>query len=149
MQGTRPFEYGRPVTDELEDEDRYQALVADRDGIIRRWDGGCVRVFGYSSEEAVGKTLDLVVPPALQARHWRGFNRAVTSGQLKRPGKTLKVPAVEKGGRIISLQIDDATLIRGADGSIEAVTVTPSIGPAWVAALSRPALALLGLRRRR
>jgi PAS domain S-box-containing protein len=137
------------VTDRFEDEDRYQALVTDRDGVIRHWDSECVRVFGYSSEEAIGKTLDLVVPPALQARHWRGFNRAVTSGQLKRPGKTLKVPAIEKGGRIISLRIDNATLIRDADGSVDAVTVTPSIGPAWVAAVSRPAFAVLGLGRGR
>jgi PAS domain S-box-containing protein len=130
------------------DEDgRYQALVADRDGVIRRWGSECVGVFGYSAEEAVGQTLDLVVPPALQARHWRGFNRAVTSGPLKRPGKTLKVPAVHKSGKIISLQIDHATLIRDADGTVSEVTVTPSRGPAWVATMSRPALALLGLGR--
>ena len=142
------FEYGRLVTEGPED-GQYQALVTDRDGVIRAWESDCVGVFGYSSDEAIGKTLDLVVPPALQARHWRGFNRAVTSGQLKRPGKTLKVPAVHKSGKIISLQIDNATLIRGVDGSVDAVTVTPSIGPAWVAAVSRPALAALGLKRRR
>jgi PAS domain S-box-containing protein len=128
-----------------DDDGRYQALVTDRAGVIRRWDSECVGVFGYSSEEAIGHTLDLVVPPALQARHWRGFNRAVTSGQLKRPGKTLRIPAVHKGGKIISLQIDDATLIRAADGTVGEVTVTPSIGPAWVAAVSRPALWVLGL----
>jgi PAS domain S-box-containing protein len=137
------------VTDRPENEHRYQALVTDREGVIRQWDSTCVRVFGYSSEEAIGETLDLVVPTPLQARHWRGFNKAVATGQLKRPGKTLKVPAVHKSSKIISLQIDNATLIRGADGSVDAVTVTPSIGPAWVAAVSRPALAVLGLRRGR
>jgi PAS domain S-box-containing protein len=130
------------------DDGRYQALVTDRDGVIRRWDSECVGVFGYSSEEAVGQTLDLVVPPALQGLHWRGFNRAVASGQLKRPGKTLKVPAVHKSGKIFSLQIDDATLIRDTDGTVGEVTVTPSKGPAWVAAVSRPVLAVLGLLRR-
>lgn len=126
----------------------HRALVTDREGVIRRWGSACVSVFGYSSEEAVGQTLDLVVPPALQKRHWRGFNRAVSSGQLKRPGKTLKVPAVHKNGKIISLQLDDATLTRDADGAVSGVTVTPSTGSAWVAAVSRPALALLGLRSR-
>ena len=129
------------------DDGRYQALVTDRDGVIRRWDSECVGVFGYSSEEAVGQTLDLVVPPALQARHWRGFNKAVASGQLMRPGKTLKVPAVHKSGKIISLQLDDATLIRDAEGTVGEVAVTPSIGPAWVATVSRPALAALGVGR--
>jgi PAS domain S-box-containing protein len=124
------------------------ALVTDRDGVIRRWDSECPGVFGYSSEEAIGQTLDLILPPALQARHWRGFNKAVTSGQLKRPGKTLRVPAVHKSGKIISLQLDDATLIRDANGTVGEVTLTPSTGPAWIAAISRPALAVLGLGRR-
>ena len=132
-----------------DDDGRHRALVTDRDGVIRRWDSECVGVFGYSSEEAVGETLDLIVPPALQALHWRGFNRAVASAQLKRPGKTLRVPAVHKSGKIISLQIDNATLIPGDDGTVDSVTVTPSVGPAWVAAVSRPALAMLGLRRGR
>jgi hypothetical protein len=96
---------------------------------------------------AVGQTLDLVVPPALQARHWRGFHSAVASGQLKRPGKALKVPAVHKSGNIISLQLDDATLICDSDGTVEEVTLTPSRGPRWVAAVSRPVLAVLGLGR--
>jgi PAS domain S-box-containing protein len=130
-----------------DDSQRHQALVTDRDGVIRRWETECVDVFGYSSDEAVGQTLDLVVPPVLQARHWRGFGRAVASGQLKRPGKSLKVPAVHKTGKIISLQIDDAALIRGADGTVGEVTATPSTGPAWVAAVSRPVLAVLGLVR--
>jgi hypothetical protein len=66
-----------PATD---DGDQYRALVADRDGVIRRWDSECVGVLGYSSEDAVGQSPDLIVPPALQARHWRGFNSAVASG---------------------------------------------------------------------
>jgi PAS domain S-box-containing protein len=113
--------------------------------VIRRWEDECVGVFGYSAEEAIGQTLDLVVPAPLQARHWRGFGRAVESGQLKRPGKTLRVPAVHKSGKVISLQIDHATLVCDADGTVREVTVTPSVGPAWVAAVSRPALAALGL----
>lgn len=131
------------------DEALYKGLVTDRDGVIRRWESECVDVFGYSSEEAVGQTLDLFVPPALRALHWRGFKRAVAAGQLKRPDKTLKVPAVHKSGKIISLQLDDVALIRDADGTVSKVTVTPSRGPAWVAAVSRPALAVVGLGRGR
>jgi PAS domain S-box-containing protein len=43
-----------------------QALVTDRDGVIRTWESACVSVFGYPREEAVGQTLDLIVPPSLQ-----------------------------------------------------------------------------------
>ena len=50
------------MTEGPEDEHQYQALVTDRDGVIRHGGSECVGVFGYSSEEAIGKTLDLVVP---------------------------------------------------------------------------------------
>jgi hypothetical protein len=54
---------------------------------------------------------------------------------------------VHKSGRIVSLQLDDVALIRDPDGTVGKVTLTPSTGPAWIAAVSRPALAVLGLGR--
>jgi PAS domain S-box-containing protein len=126
---------------------KQQAIVADREGVIRRWDGECANVFGHSSEEALGQSLDLIVPPALQARHWRGFDRAINTGQFKRPGATLKLPAVHKSGAIISIEISDAAFIRAEDGTVDGVSLTPSKGPAWVAAVFRPVLALLNLGR--
>jgi PAS domain S-box-containing protein len=124
------------------------ALVVDREGVIRAWDGDCAEVFGYSEEEALGKTLDLVVPPPLQKLHWRGFNRAVATGKLKRPGKTLRVPAVQKGGKLVSLQLEDTELVRGSDARVAQVAVSPSRGPRWISALSRPLLAVMSLGRR-
>ena len=123
-------------------------LVTDREGVIVRWEDDCATVFGHSPQDALGRTLDLVVPPALQARHWRGFGRAVASGELKRPGKTLRLPAIHKDGRVISLQIDDAKLVKDRDGTVVEVSVRPSRGPGWIAAASRPVLAILNLGRR-
>jgi PAS domain S-box-containing protein len=125
-------------------EGHQRAIVADRDGVIRRWDSECVRVFGYTSEEALGHKLDLIVPPVLQARHWRGFNKAVNTGQLKRPGATLKIPAVHKSGTLISVQLTDATLARADDGSVDRVTLTLlGQGPWWAAVAWRAVLVLL------
>jgi PAS domain S-box-containing protein len=124
------------------------ALVADRDGVIREWDSRCAEVFGYRAEEAIGQTLDLIVPPPLQKLHWRGFQKAVSTGDLKRPGKTLRVPAVHQSGALISLQLDDTGLGLDAAGNVVRVSVTPSRGPRWVTFVSRPVLAALRLAHR-
>ena len=63
-------------------EEDQRTIAADRDGVIRHWGREAEKVFGYTAEEAVGRRVDLIVPPALHARHWRGFDRAVDDGQL-------------------------------------------------------------------
>jgi PAS domain S-box-containing protein len=46
------------------------AIVAsDRDGIIRAWNPGAVRIFGYAEAEAVGQSLDIIMPERLRMRH--------------------------------------------------------------------------------
>ena len=52
------------------------ALIAtDRDGVIRLWNPGAERIFGYGAEEARGRSLDLIIPEQLRARHWSAIGR--------------------------------------------------------------------------
>lgn len=63
-----------------------QALViADRDGIIRLWNALAVELFGHSEAEAVGASLDLIVPESFRERHWIGYRRAWTKGIAEAP----------------------------------------------------------------
>jgi len=82
------------------------AIVAcDRDGIIRFWNPGAARVFGFSAEEAVGRPLDIIIPERLRARHWDGYRAMMTSGQSRYAGgDTLSVPALRKDGAQISVE---------------------------------------------
>ncbi len=48
-------------------------IFADRDGIIRLWNAGAEAMFGYRAEEAIGQTLDLIIPEQLRGRHWDGY----------------------------------------------------------------------------
>jgi PAS domain S-box-containing protein len=128
-------------------------IIADRNGVIQQWDRGATDLLGYPADEAVGRRVDLIVPPALVARHWRGFEKAVGNGELKRPGATLKVPAIRKGGAVIAVR-GTLALTRSDDGTVSAVTLTLlGRGGRWSAAAWRVALALLGaagrLARRR
>jgi PAS domain S-box-containing protein len=124
-----------------------QTIVADREGVVTHWGDQCAKTFGYSSEEALSQPVTLIIPPVLQARHWRGFNKAVSTGQLKRDGATLKVPAIHRSGAVLAIE-GKLTLDRGDDGTVDAVTLSLlGEGPGWGPALWRAVLAVLNAAR--
>jgi PAS domain S-box-containing protein len=85
---------------------RSDAIVAaDRDGIIRFWNPGAARMFGYSRAEAVGRSLDLIIPERLRARHGEGFAKVMQSGESRYgEGDLLAVPALRNDGTALSVQ---------------------------------------------
>lgn len=93
-------------------------LYTDRDGIIRFWNTGCERIFGFSAEEAVGRPLHIIIPESLRARHTRGHSETMRTGKTKYgAGDLLAVPALRKDGSRISVEFS-ITPYRGPDGSI-------------------------------
>ena len=87
-------------------EDCPDAIVyADAAGVIRFWNAGAARIFGYESGEALGASLDLIVPERLRARHWQGYDE-VMHGRESRygHGDLLAVPGLHKDGRQISVE---------------------------------------------
>jgi PAS domain S-box-containing protein len=58
-------------------------VVADVNGIITWWSPGAEVLFGHDAAAALGQSLDLIVPDALRARHWAGFQRAMQAPQVK------------------------------------------------------------------
>lgn len=85
---------------------RSDAIVAaDRDGIIRFWNAGAERLFGYSCNEAISRSLDLIIPERLRPRHWSGYRRVMQTGQSRYgEGEVISVPAVRKDGVTISVE---------------------------------------------
>ncbi len=72
-------------------------LAVDRDGVIRCWNAGCERIFGYASGEAIGASLDMIIPERLRARHWQGFGETMRTGVTRYgAGELLSVPAHRK-----------------------------------------------------
>lgn len=55
-------------------------IFADRDGVIRAWNEGAAVIFGFTAAEAVGRSLDLIIPERLREAHWRGYNAAIERG---------------------------------------------------------------------
>jgi PAS domain S-box-containing protein len=91
---------------------RSDAIVAtDRDGIIRFWNPGAERVFGHSPKEAIGSSLDLIIPERLRQRHWEGFAKVMRSGQSRYgEGDLLAVPALRNDGTMLSVQFTIVSL---------------------------------------
>jgi PAS domain S-box-containing protein len=80
-------------------------VYADEDGVIRFWNRGAERVFGFAEAEALGNTLDLIIPESLRGRHWQGYAATMTSGVTRYgAGEILAVPAMHKDGRRISIE---------------------------------------------
>lgn len=80
-------------------------IFADTAGIVRYWNEAATRIFGFSTAEAVGKRLNLIIPQRLQDRHWKGYDKVVNGAQSHYgQGAVLAVPAVRKDGREISIE---------------------------------------------
>lgn len=88
------------------------AIVAtDCDGRIVFWNSGAALMFGFSGEEAIGASLDLIIPEQFRARHWEGFRHVMETGESRYgAGDLLAVPAVSKGGRRLSIEFTIALL---------------------------------------
>src|SRR5215469_427868 len=89
-------------------------VATDRDGRIVFWNPGAERIFGFAANEAVGQSLDLIIPENLRARHWEGFRHTMETGTSRYGlGDLLSVPGLGKDGRRISVEF---TIVMLRDG---------------------------------
>ena len=94
-------------------------VAADRDGLIRFWNPGAERIFGFSSAEAVGQSLDLIIPERQRARHWDGYRAVMRTGESRYDhGDLLSVPSLRKDGARISVEFTIIPL-KDAEGRME------------------------------
>lgn len=94
------------------------AVVAcDAEGLITLWNPAAERLFGYAESEALGQSLDLIIPERFRTRHWSGFGETMATGRTRHARALLRVPATGKTGAALSVSFTIA-LLRGADGNI-------------------------------
>jgi PAS domain S-box-containing protein len=79
-------------------------VFADTEGIIRLWNSGAEAIFGYSAEEAIGETLDLIVPEKLREKHWEGYRKVMATGVTKYGSDVLAVPAIKRDSSRLSVE---------------------------------------------
>jgi PAS domain S-box-containing protein len=90
-------------------------VVTDPAGIIRLWNEGAARMFGYPAEEAMGQNLDIIIPEKLRERHWKGYFQTMATGYTRYGDKMLSVPATHRDGQRLSIEFSVALLRDDAD----------------------------------
>jgi PAS domain S-box-containing protein len=96
-------------------------LAVDRNGVIRFWNAGCERMFGHPPQEAIGQSLDIIIPDRLRERHWQGFAQTIATGVTRYgAGELLSVPASRKDGTRISVEFSIIPFHR-EDGSLAGI----------------------------
>lgn len=80
-------------------------IYADAKGLIQFWNRGAERIFGFAQAEALGQSLDIIIPENLRRRHWDGFDKTMRTGESHyAAGTVLAVPSVRKDGARISVE---------------------------------------------
>ena len=103
-------------------------MYSDSQGVIRLWNHGAEKMFGYTEAEALGKSLDLIIPENLRERHWEGYFRVMESGSSRYSTEQLSAPALRKDGTRIStefsmiLVIDENGTVLGVAAVIRDIT---------------------------
>ena len=96
-------------------------IYADAQVVIGVWNKGAERIFGFSEGEAIGQSLDIIIPENLKVRHWRGWQETMRTGSTRYgAGDLLSVPALRKDGARISVEFSILPF-RDANGAITAM----------------------------
>jgi PAS domain S-box-containing protein len=78
-------------------------VIGDTTGIIVFWNATATTLFGWSEDDAVGRSLDLIIPERLRNRHWEGYRRVMETGHTDYGGRLLEVPALHRDGHTFSI----------------------------------------------
>jgi PAS domain S-box-containing protein len=92
-------------------------VFADRGGTIRLWNRGAERLFGHGASEALGASLDLIVPERFRAAHDQGFRRAIESGALRSADAVRVTRSQHKDGRKLYVEMS-FNLVRDGAGKV-------------------------------
>jgi len=91
-------------------------ISTDRSGAIIRWNYASAALFGWSTEEVLGQSVELIIPEHLRAAHWKGFDAAMAKGATKLQGRPTLTRALHKSGRRLYVEMTFA-VVKGDTGS--------------------------------
>jgi PAS domain S-box-containing protein len=108
-------------------------IFADREGTIKLWNARAEALFGYAAGEAIGRSLDLIIPENLRAAHWRGYRQAITLGHVKSGGHALATRAAHKHGSKLYVELAFGIICDPQQGVLGAVATGRDITQRYLA----------------
>lgn len=108
-------------------------IVAGTDGAILEWNSAAEQIFGHSREEAMGQSLDLIIPERFREAHWRAYDAALESGKTKLKGKAMPTRSMRKDGETIYVELSFGVVLDNAGASIGAMAVARDITEKFLA----------------
>lgn len=106
-------------------------VVADREGLIRLWNHGAQKIFGYPPAEAFGRSLDLIIPETMRFRHWEGYHKVMATGETRYGDSMLAVPALHRDGRRLSIEFTVIPLHDEAGRMLGIASIIRDVSERW------------------
>jgi PAS domain S-box-containing protein len=95
-----------------------EALIfSDPEGTIKLWNAGAEFLFGYAADDALGRSLNLIIPDHLRKAHWDGFQQAITRGNTVHGRRSAITRALHKSGQQLYVDMSFA-VVRDSDGKV-------------------------------
>jgi PAS domain S-box-containing protein len=89
-------------------------VVMRSDGVVADWNDRAVSVFGWSRDEAVGRTMaNLIIPERYREAHRNGLQRYLESGQGDVLGRRIEVSGIRKNGEEFPVELSISPIQHG------------------------------------
>lgn len=95
-------------------------IVCDAAGAITVWNPSATCIFGFTQEDAIGQSLDIIIPERQRQRHWDGYHKTMATGETRYGTDLLRVPALHKEGKPLSIAFTVA-MLHAPDGAVSAI----------------------------
>lgn len=116
-----------PLGDLIVEQTADAVIYSNREGVIERWNAAATAMFGFGSGEALGQSLDLIIPERLRAAHWRGFEAAMSSGKTRLHGRPTLTRAEHKTGGKLYVEMSFAVVLDAAGTALGSVAVARDV----------------------
>ncbi len=112
-------------------------ILAGIDGTVQEWNAAAEQVFGHSRDEAMGQSLDLVIPERFREAHWTAFDAAIAAGKTRLNGKALPTRSMRKDGTTIYVELSFGVVLDAAGTAIGALAIARDITEKFLAERAR------------
>jgi PAS domain S-box-containing protein len=95
-------------------------MVCDALGAIVLWNAASERIFGFTEADALGQSLDLIIPQRQRGRHWEGYHKTMETAVTRYGADVLRVPALHKDGHTLSIAFT-VSMLKSADDKVTGI----------------------------